>query len=188
MNAQHIKKLMTDAKRAEIRERNANIELERTRAILKAKVDANESQAQRIAELESELALAVNRPVAAEEEVKRLHRQVRYLKGEVGNASRVAVLDITRDALGCMGETMQQIQTGKPMSDVKAGLNLSILALGAKTTEKVGSVIDYDSKYHKSIAGLPSTGKVKVIASGLNFTRGLKNNPIRIIKAIVKPV
>ena len=186
MNAQHIQRLMKDAQHAAIREQQAKDELERTRAMLRNRIADNESQAQRIAELESELALAVNRPVAAEEEVKRLHRQVRYLRGEVNNASRVAVLDLTRDALGCMGETMQDIQQDKPISHIKAGLKLSILALGADTTEKVGKVIDYDSKYHTSIGGPPESGKVKVIASGLNFTRGI-SKPIRILKAIVKP-
>lgn len=130
MNAQHIQKLMQDAKHAEIREQNANAELERTRALLKSRLETNEAQAERIAELEAALEVAENRPVEAEQEVITLGKQLRFVQGCLKDKGLFHRLGYCRDAILILGSQIQiHILEGRDKTDEYAAMTLALGSL-----------------------------------------------------------
>ncbi len=137
-----------------------------------------------------ELDIARDRQKKAESELDRAKRQARYFQGELQNASRVAVLDITRDALLMLGEILQQLvasphSPSQKIEDANAGVTLVIGSLGAEPFGNVGEVTSFNSKLHTTGQPTSENEPVEIIAPGLKFTRGM-DSPLVMIRAQVR--
>ena len=151
---------------------------------------SNDVVAQLREELTREKESELQSRAATESELERVKRQVRHLRGELHNASRVAVLDLTRDALLVLGETVQQLVSStapdtSKIADAEAGIRLALGALGAELFGEVGQVIDFDSRLHEPDSHIAGECQVEVTAPGLRFTRGV-DTPFVLVRAEVR--
>jgi hypothetical protein len=112
----------------------------------------------------------------SEAALDRAEKRARYLGGELQRSSRVAELDISRDAIEVLGESLQRlfVSSDSPvqkMQDAKAGITLAIMALGAEVFGEVGERVPFDPQVHRVPQAPASGSPVRVIAPGLRYTR-----------------
>lgn len=105
------------------------------------------------------------------------HRQSEYLQRELESTSQRSALDITRDAILVLGDTMQQLTISedpfsKRLQSASAGIVLALSALGAETFGEVGETLPFDPTMH-DVRQPPATGTpVRIIAPGLRYSHG----------------
>ena len=106
----------------------------------------------------------------------RAERQAKYLQGELQKASRGAALDLKRDAILVLGETLQQLvaspdPSSRKVEDATAGIMLALAALGADTFGEVGETLPFNPKIHE-VSQPPAIGApVRTIAPGLRYVK-----------------
>ena len=119
-------------------------------------------------------------------DLERTATQKRYVQGELHNASRVAVLDITRDAIIVLGDALQglaasMIPPSREVSDVKDKITLSLSTLGTEPFGEVGQVVPFEPGLHEvhppPAAGVP----VRITAPGMRFFKGM-DSPLIMIR------
>ena len=106
----------------------------------------------------------------------RAEKRARYLGGELQRTTQAAELDVSRDAILVLGETLQRMirSTDPPLrkvQDANAGIALAIMALGAETFGEVGDELPFDPRIHE-VHDPPVSGTlVRVVAPGLRYTK-----------------
>ena len=116
----------------------------------------------------------------------RAERGIKYLQGELKRSSGIVALDIKRDAILVLGETLQQLvgSSGPPsrkIEDANAGITLAIIALGADTFGEVGETRPFDPRLYE-VHPPPAAGTpVRVTAPGLRYVKG-RDSPLILLR------
>ena len=106
----------------------------------------------------------------------RADKRARYLGGELQRTTQAAELEVSRNAVLVLGETLQRmIRSTDPPSrkvhDANAGIALAIRALGAETFGEIGDELPFDPRVHEVHEPPVSGTLVRVVAPGLRYTK-----------------
>jgi hypothetical protein len=130
-----------------------------------------------------------SRLMEIEHEEHRLRQQVRDLQAQLGSGNQESKLDIRRDMLLVIGETLQIVnqRRGDPeeiLSDVESGLSLAVMAGEAEELGRAGDRQLYDPRLHQSEEEIPIGGSIVISAPGIVVKSGSTSERI-LIKAKV---
>ena len=144
------------------------------------------------------------------QEQERLRQQVRERNAELAAHRAESRLELRQDMLLAIGEVLQSVNsvnTGPERNglnaDVAAGLVLALRAGGAEPLGEAGERVPYNpdvhsiaaahsntevhpnAEEHSSLAGIPRSGTVKIVAPGVVYRGGTHGDRV-LLKALVK--
>ena len=128
-------------------------------------------QAQYAQELERQRRSSERQLEEGQQENERLTRRVEGLRAQIAEGRELSRMDILEDILVVTAENLQSIYQRKDNSEtllrnVKARLNLALLAGGAEELGKIGEIVPYDPRLHHADAPTNTGAPVRVSVPG----------------------
>ncbi len=129
---------------------------------------------------DKEIAAVHDKLEEREEALDGTEKMARFLGGELQKATQVAELDVSRDAILVLGETLQRLvgpsdSSPQKVRDANAGITLALMALGTETFGEIGEEAPFDPSIHEVRQPPVSGAPIRIVAPGLRYTK--RTNP-----------
>jgi molecular chaperone GrpE (heat shock protein) len=124
-----------------------------------------------------------------ETELERTRQQMEALHDKLAQQQEMARLDLLRDILLAIGETLQiltnkEIDSSIRLRDVEAGLKIALQAGGAEPIGQVGEEVFFDYRLHNAGEPLEQNTRVIITSPGV-LVRGRHLGDLVLLKARV---
>ena len=134
-------------------------------------IDLDQQRRAYSADLELQRETHVTELERRDREEERLHNQIRMLRATIATNREESRLEIRRDMLDAMAETLKTLRQNKVspdslLRDVEAGIKLALQAGGAEFYGKENELVEYDPTLHEASGHIPTGALVKIIAPG----------------------
>jgi len=120
-------------------------------------------------------------------EIERVRRNADDLHQQLARRREESRLEIRRDMLLAIGETLQMIsqkdrKSVELMADLEAGLSLALQGGGAEVLGRVGQEVSYDARLHQADENVEQGAPVVIVAPGV-LVRGDQHGDLVLLKA-----